>query len=548
MIVDKIFTVLDDNQEQQEEDTSEQQKLELYIAKILKENKRLKDKVQKMTNKKDVLKKNCMNLTKEIAERESKIEELEMQLTSTRNAAESSWIKDLVDSKQELSEKIQKISTEIEELNEKYALSTKLVEVKTDEVEVLQKRIKVLEDERRRFVDAKEETYSALVQELFKEIEVLSEKALESSMQNEKLRKVAWQTRKDRKIEGKRQEGEHIENDGEQSLAEVVSYDELTRENKFLKEVNQELRGVVEVLEIERKYCITKERLLNETEKADKPPKSLVQENLELRDELQAWIKGFAVMTKKEKMLRAELDMKKKRCASIGRLAKKEMKKLKLVKKRYANLRKRLKMMEGIRRERERLRASPLMEEERVQKEMEKSEVKDGSSDVEERFFALKAKCSIQMKTINDIKEKNEELNELIEFLEMERVCSLEELKEVKNENVELRKKEGSRKDLEEQGRDLESMLKRVCMENQFLKSKFDSLEKNLSDERSKRSDLEVSSKLLEAKYEEVKVKLDDEFQANVALEKKVMEYEVVLQNSKKPKRGFFQKLRRRRK
>ena len=548
MIVDKIFTVLDDNQEQQEEDTSEQQKLELYIAKILKENKRLKDKVQKMTNKKDILKKNCMNLTKEIAERESKIEELEMQLTSTRNEAESSWIKDLVDSKQELSEKIQKISTEIEELNEKYALSTKLVEVKTDEVEVLQKRIKVLEDERRRFVDAKEETYSALVQELFKEIEVLSEKALESSMQNEELRKVAWQTRKDRKIEGKRQEGEHIENDGEQSLAEVVSYDELTRENNFLKEVNQELRGVVEVLEIERKYCIAKERLLNETEKADKPPKSLVQENLELRDELQAWIKGFAVMTKKEKMLRAELDMKKKRCASIGRLAKKEMKKLKLVKKRYANLRKRLKMMEGIRRERERLRASSLMEEERVQKEMEKSEVKDGSSDVEERFFALKAKCSIQMKTINDIKEKNEELNELIEFLEMERVCSLEELKEVKNENVELRKKEGSRKDLEEQGRDLESMLKRVCMENQFLKSKFDSLEKNLSDERSKRSDLEVSSKLLEAKYEEVKVKLDDEFQANVALEKKVMEYEVVLQNSKKPKRGFFQKLRRRRK
>ena len=523
--------------------------MELYIAKILKENKRLKDKVQKMTNKKDILKKNCMNLTKEVTERESKIEKLEMQLTSTKNEADSSWIKDLIDSKQELSEKIQKISTEIEELNEKYGLSTKLVEVKTDEVEVLQKRIKVLEDERKRFIDAKEETYSALVQELFKEIELLSEKVLESSMQNEQLRKEAWQTRKDRRIEGEKHKGElTVSDEGERSLTGVVSKDELVRENKFLKEVNQELKGVVEVLEVEKKCSVAKERLLNETMKASKAQKSLAQENVELRDELQAWIKGFAVMTKKEKMLRAELDMRKRRCANIGRLAKKKMKKLKLVKKRYSILRRKLKVMERIRRERERLRAASTMEEESVQKAIEKSEVKDSSSDVEERYFGLKAKFSIQMKTINDIKEKNEELNELIEFLEMERMCSLEELKEVKNENVELRKKEGSRKDLEEQAKDLESMLKRVCMENQFLKSQFDSLEKYLSEERSKRSDLEVSSKLMLAKYEEVKAKLDDEFQANVALEKRLMEFEVALQSSKKPKRGFFQKLRRSRK
>ena len=459
-----------------------------------------------------------------MTERENKIEQLEMQLTTDNILPTSSWVKSLVQTNQQMSNDIQIISTQNQQLTEKCTVLTKMVKVKTDEVEVLQERIKILEDERKHFIDAKEETYSVLVQELFKEIELLSEKVQMSSKENDRVAKETSETTKKEEIEGKNHRKEQIDDAFEKnSLFEVTPNYKLIKENEELKEEKKELKELVEFLELERKCMIEEDDIEKDSKTADENEKKyLLQENSKLKTEMQTWSKGYAAMMKKEEKLLNQLDMTKKRSVKVGHVAKNEMQKRKVVTKKYKKLANKLKTMKKIYREKVRQRTSSKLQE----------------------HCSIIAKECTWMEDIHELTKKNENLAELIDFLEAERKYTLEDVDELKEEIV---KKEISREELENQITDMKSELRSTIMRNEEIKTKFDSLKKDLDGERLKRCELEKASKMMETKYEDLKAKLDDEFEKNRVLQLKIMEYEDTIEKNNKASLNCFQKLFRRR-
>ena len=488
------------------------------------ENKSLKERVHKITDQKDVLKQNCFKLTKSVTEKENKIEKLEMQLTTDNILPTSSWVKGLVQTNQQMSNDIQIISTQNQQLTEKCTVLTKMVKVKTDEVEVLQERIKVLEDERKHFIDAKEETYSALVQELFKEIELLSEKVQVSSKQNDRVTKDTSRITKKEEVEGKNQREQQIDNAFEEkSLFEVTPNYKLIKENEELNEENKELKDLVEFLELERKCMIEEDLIAQESKTADEnEKKQLFEENSKLKKEVQTWSKGYAAMMKKQEKLLNQLDMTKKRSVKVGHVAKKEMQKRKFVTKKYKKLANKLKTMKKICREKVRQRRSSKLQED----------------------CSIIAKECTWMEDIHELTQKNQKLAELIDFLEAERKYTLEDVDELKEEIV---KKEISKEELHNQITDMKSELRSTIMRNEEIQTKFDSLKNDLDRERLKRCNLERASKMMETNYEDLKAKLDDEFEKNRVLQLKIMEYEDTIDKNNKASLNCFQKLFRRR-
>ena len=516
--------LLDQKQHNQETYWSTKPDLKLFITNLIEENKSLKDRVHKITDQKDVLKQNCFNLTKGITERENKIEKLEMQITTDNILPTSSWVKGLVQTNQQMSDDIQIISTQNQQLTEKCTVLTKMVKVKTDEVEILQERVKVLEDERKHFIDAKEETYSVLVQELFKEIELLSEKVQMSSKENDRVGKETSKTTKKEEIEGKNQREQQIDDAFEdKTLYEVAANYKLIKENEELKEENKELKELVEFLELERKCMIEEDRIAKDSNTADENVKKhLLQENLKLKTEVQTWSKGYAAMMKKQEKLLNQLDMIKKRSVKVGHVAKNEMQKRKFVTKKYKKLANKLKTMKKICREKVRQRTSSKLQED----------------------CSIIAKECTWMEDIHELTQKNQKLVELIDFLEAERKYTLEDVDELKEEIV---KKEISREELHNQITNMKSELRSTIMRNKGIKTKFDSLKKDLDRERLEKCELERASKMMETKYEDFKAKLDDEFEKNSVLQLKIMEYEDAIEKNNKASLNCFQKLFRRR-
>ena len=516
--------LLDDKQHNQETDWSTKPDLNLFITNLVEENKSLKERVHKIADQKDVLKQNCFNLTKSATERENKIEKLERQLTTNNNLPTSSWVKGLVQTNQQMSNDIQIISTQNQQLTEQCTVLTKMVKVKTDEVEILQRRIKVLEDERKHFIDAKEETYSALVQELFKEIELLSEKVQVSSKENDRVAKETSKIRKEEEVEGKNQREQQIDNAFEENtLYEVTPNYKLIKENEELKEENKELKELVEFLELERKCMIEEDLIAQDSKTADENEKKhLLQENSKLKTEVQTWSKGYAAMMKKEEKLLNELDMIKKRSVKVGHVAKKEMQKRKFMTKKYKKLANKLKTMKKICREKVRQRRSSKLQED----------------------CSIIAKECTWMEDIHELTQKNQKLVELIDFLEAERKYTLEDVDELKEEIV---KKEISREELHNQITDMKSELRSTIMRNEEIQTKFDSLKNDLDRERLEKYELERASKMMETKYEDLKAKLDNEFEKNSVLQLKIMEYEDTIDKNSKASLNCFQKLFRRR-
>ena len=459
-----------------------------------------------------------------MTERENKIEKLEMQLTTDNILPTSSLVKSLVQTNQQMSNDIQIISTQNQQFTEQCTVLTKMVKVKTDEVEILQERIKVLEDERKHFTDAKEETYSALVQELFKEIELLSEKVRVSSKQNDRAAKKTSRITKKEEVEGKNQGKQQIDNAfEEESLLEVTPSYKLIKENEELKEENKELKELVEFLELERKCMIDEDLIAQDSKTADENEKKyLLQENLTLKNEVETWSKGYAAMMKKQEKLLNQLDMIKKRSVKVCHVAKKEMQKRKFVTKKYKKLANKLKAMNKICREKVRQRTS--------------SKLQDDCSII--------AKECTWMEDIHELTQKNEKLVELIDFLEAERKYTLEDVDELKEEIV---KKEISREELHNQITNMKSELRSTIMRNEEIQTKFDSLKKDLDRERLEKCELEKASKMMEINYEDLKAKLDDEFEKNSVLQLKLIEYEDTIEKNNKASLNCFQKLFRRR-
>ena len=459
-----------------------------------------------------------------MTERENKIEQLEMQLTTDNILPTSSWVKGLVQTKQQISNDIQIISTQNQQLTDKCTVLTKMVKVKTDEVEVLQERIKVLEDERKHFIDAKEETYSALVQELFKEIELLSEKVQMSSKQNDRAAKETSRITKKEEVKERNQREQQIDDALEENtLYEATPNYKLIKENEELKEENKELKELVEFLELERKCMIEEDDIAKDSNTADENEKKhLFQDNLKLKNEVQTWRKGYAAMMKKEEKLLNQLDITKKRSVKVGHVAKKEIQKRKFVTKKYKKLTNKLKTMNKICREKVRQRNSSKLQED----------------------CSIIAKECTWMEDIHELTQKNQKLVELIDFLEAERKYTLEDVDELKEEIV---KKEISREELHNQITDIKSELRSTIMRNEEIQINFDSLKKDLDGERLKGCELERASKMMETKYEDLKAKLDDEFEKNSVLQLKMMEYEDTIEKNNKASLNCFQKLFRRR-
>ena len=109
----------------------------------------------------------------------------------------------------------------------------------------------------------------------------------------------------------------------EKSKVKEGQSSKLTRENEDLKEKNRRLEELVEFLEMKRK-CVTDER--TESSQVEENQKRLFKnDNAKLKEQIQAWSKGFAMMKKKGGKLVAELDLWKNRCEMVSSLANKEV-------------------------------------------------------------------------------------------------------------------------------------------------------------------------------------------------------------------------------
>ena len=127
----------------------------IVLSSLIEENKHLKDKIHMLTVENGDLKCNCLTLAKGIAEREKKIDKLEKKLTSDGILPLDSWVKSLVESKEEFKERLRMTSIENEDLADECIGLAKTVEMKTNEVKILEERVKFLENEKQSFIEAK---------------------------------------------------------------------------------------------------------------------------------------------------------------------------------------------------------------------------------------------------------------------------------------------------------------------------------------------------------------------------------------------------------
>ena len=262
--------------------------------------------------------------------------------------------------------------------------------------------------------------------------------------------------------------------------------------------------------------------------------RSLSQENSKLKEEVSAWRKGFAMMMKKEKKLLAEIDIRKKRNADLGHMAKKEKKRRILVKKRYRTFANSLRIIEGSSKDEEQTRNEATVKDKNGEDD---APMPDNCSRFEENFTYLN--------DVYELTKRNEYLASQVEFLEIEQRLVLGEYQEIRDMNL---LGEISREKLEAERKEMEEKLKSVIMENEEVKLKLFLLDRDFDEEKLKRLSLERALEVMQKECEDLRAYLQIESpQRNVSENQRISEIEVMesekdIERSQKVSSNLFQK------
>ena len=309
-------------------------------------------------------------------------------------------------------------------------------------------------------------------------------------------------------------------------------------DNEDLRVEIRELKELVDFLEMER-MCSMEEEKANAAEKSnDQIDKItlLVKENAILKEQVEARREGFALKISKETKLLVQLNAKKDVCAKLGRLAKRQQTKRKAIERKCSKMAKSPKTTTKL--------ASPKMNTEpRVSltnvaalngmsatKEIVTNSLKQDDNCKHEELELANAINDLKLKRqIEDLEERNQELAELVEFLELERKCTLEENEEIRISDCQAAEKE----------------IERIRIS---MKSNYDKLINDYEEEKQRRMHFEKLLEQMEAKLQGTKERFDNEFQKNLELETKLMKMEeAAAENSSKPSLNCLQRIFRRR-
>ena len=532
---------------------------------LVEECKRLRGGIYTMSIENDALRVSNVNLAEHITERDNEIDVLLKKLTSIQNASTLPlWVKSVVDSNVQLKLRLQTSEKDNKVLAGECLALARVIQMKTDQVQTLKQRVQSLQAERQQRLEnaAEQDAYAVLGQQ-FKDIEIVSgggggerlgvqasdDECTTSIEMLEPIKEINVQEKKEERenawaIDDKEIEKEdHLKN-GQRFAASVenvmLEMEEEKYEDDDLKAENQELKELVEFLEMERMCSM-------EEEKADSADKSndqidkislLVKQNAILKEQVEAWREGFAMKIKKEAKLLVQLNAKKDICAELGRLAKRQQTKRKAIERKYSKMAKRPKTTTKL--------VSPKMNTEpRVSlsltnvaalngmsatKEIVTNSLKQNDNCKHEELELVNAINDLKLKRqIEDLEERNQELAELVEFLELERKCTLEE-----NEEIKVRDCQAAEKEIERI---------RISM-----KSGCDELIIDYEEEKQRRMHFEKLLEQMETKLQGMEERFDNEFQKNLELETKLMKMEeTAAENSSKSSLNCFQRIFRRR-
>ena len=529
---------------------------------LVEECKRLRGGIHTMSIENDALRVSNVNLAKHITERDNEIDVLLKKLTSIQNASTLPlWVKSVVDSNVQLKLRLQTSEKDNKVLAGECLALARVIQMKTDQVQTLKQRVQSLQAERQqRLENAAEQDAYAVLDQQFKDIEIVSgggggerlgvqasdDECTTSIEMLEPIKEINVQEKKEERenagaIDDKEIEKEnHLKN--EQRFAASVEnvmleIEEEKYEDDDLKAENQELKELVEFLEMER-MCSMEEERANAAEKSnDQIDKIslLVKQNAILKEQVEAWREGFAMKIKKEAKLLVQLTAKKDVCAKLGRLAKRQQTKRKAIERKCSKMAKRPKTTTKV---------SPKMNTEpRVSltnvaalngmsatKEIVTNSLKQDDNCKHEELELVNAINDLKLKRqIEDLEEKNQELAKLVEFLELERKCTLEENEEIRISDCQAAEKE----------------IERIRIS---MKSNYDELINDYEEEKQRRVHFEKLFEQMEAKLQGMEERFDNEFQKNLELETKLLKMEeTAAENSSKSSLNCFQRIFRRR-
>ena len=574
-----MYFFLDDERQDQKEHSSGEPNADLVDdASLGEECKRLRDVIHTMSIENDALRVSNVTLAKQVTEREDEIEILLKKLTSQVNASTTSpWVKDVIDSNVHMKLRLQMTEKDNKDLAEECLAMSRVIQKKTDQVHSLKQVVQSLQVQVERegnFKDALEqkEARSAahgLQWHQFVEVESIGSDKLtvEANEDNCTTSKQMLEVMCKVDHEEKKQSEDAIamNNDGQDdnkdelgvqgivasienvSLAKAEAEAEAEAEaaaaaaeadNEDLRVEIRELKELVEFLEMER-MCSMEEEKANAAEKSNDQIDNislLVKENAILKEQVEARREGFALKISKENRMLVQLNAKKDVCAKLGRLAKRQQTKRKAIERKCSKMAKRPKTTTKV--------VSPKMNTEpRVSltnvaalngmsdtKEIVTNSLKQDDNCKHEELELANAINDLKLKRqIEDLEERNQELAELVEFLELERKCTLEENEEIRISDCQAAEKE----------------IERIRIS---MKSNYDELINDYEEEKQRRMHFEKLLEQMEAKLQGTKERFDNEFQKSLELETKLMKMEeAAAENSSKPSLNCLQRIFRRR-
>ena len=510
----------DDKRREQKEHSSGEPKADLVDdASLVEECKRLRDVIHTMSIENDALRGGNVNLAKQVTEREDEIEILLKKLTSQVNASTTSpWVKDVIDSNVHMKLRLQMTERDNKDLADECLAMSRVIQKKTDQVHSLKQ----------------------LVQSL--QVQVEREGNFKDALEQKKERSAAAEA--EAEAAAAEEEAAAAEAEAEAAAAaaaaeaKAAAEAEAEADNEDLRVEIQELKELVEFLEME-KMCSMEEEKANAAEKSsDQIDKIslLVKQNAILKEQVEAWREGFAMKIKKEAKLLVQLTAKKDVCAKLGRLVKRQQTKRKAIERKCSKMAKRPKTTTKV---------SPKMNTEpRVSlsltnvaalngmsatKEIVTNSLKQNDNCKHEELELVNAINDLKLKRqIEDLEERNQELAELVEFLELERKCTLEENEEIRISDCQAAEKE----------------IERIRIS---MMSNYDELINDYEEEKQRRMYFEKLLEQTETKLQGTKERFDNEFQKNLELETKLLKMEeTAAGNSSKWSLNCFQRIFRR--
>ena len=586
-----IYFFLDDERQDQKEHSSGEPNADLVDdASLGEECKRLRDVIHTMSIENDALRVSNVTLAKQVTQREDEIEILLKKLTSQVNASTTSpWVKDVIDSNVHMKLRLQMTERDNKDLADECLAMSRVIQKKTDQVHSLMQHVQSLQVQVERegiFKDAleqKEARSAAHGLQLHQIVEVESidsdkltveangDDCTTSKQMLEVMCKVDQEEKKQSDYAIAMKNGQDddkdelgvqgivasIENvslaeaeaeaeaeapaaaaEAEAAEAEAAGAAAAEADNEDLRVEIRELKELVEFLEMER-MCSMEEEKANGAEKSNDQIDNislLVKENAILKEQVEARRERFALKISKKTKLLVQLNAKKDVCAKLGRLAKRQQTKRKAIERKCSKMAKRPKTTTKV--------VSPKMNTEpRVSltnvaalngmsatKEIVTNSLKQDDNCKHEELELANAINDLKLKRqIEDLEERNQELAELVEFLELERKCTLEENEEIRISDCQAAEKE----------------IERIRIS---MKSNYDELINDYEEEKQRRMHFEKLLEQMEAKLQGTKERFDNEFQKNLELETKLMKMEeAAAENSSKPSLNCLQRIFRRR-